>query len=137
MIVRLAIFLMGLAILQLYVNIRLTGDILDWVPDSRRRKALLCLVWVLPAAGAIYVYRRLELNWFAPAKELDEAQSAYPAALMGIDAIFNPSSGNIAETLGKAEITIKAEGEMYDRKLPDFIDLDVKQAGVKDVDRDA
>jgi len=136
MTVRLITLLIGLAILQLYANIRLTGDIFDWVPNSRRRKALLCLVWVLPVAGAFYVYRNLELDWFSPDKELDEAQSAYPAALMGIDAIFNPSSGNIAEALGKAEVTTKSEGEMYDRKLPDFIDLYVKQAGAKDIDRE-
>ena len=137
MTLRLITLLIGVAIVQLYVNVRLTGDIFGWVPESRRRKALLCLVWVVPVAGAFYVYRKLELDWFTPDKELDEAQSAYPAALMGIDAIFNPSSGNIAEALGKAEITTKAEGEMYDRKLPDFIDLDVEQAGVKDIDREA
>lgn len=137
MTVRMVVLLTGLALLQLYVNIRLTGDILDWVWDSRRRKALLCLVWVLPVAGAFYVYRNLGLDWFTPDKELDEAQPAYPTALMGIDAIFNPSSGNVSEALVKTEITIKAEGEMYDRKLPDFIELDEKPGSAKDSDREA
>jgi hypothetical protein len=110
---------------HLYVNIRLTADVIGWVPEALRRKAYLLLVWLLPLAGAFYVYRRLAPDWFKPDGDSGDVQSATAVGLIGLDAIFNPSTRNIIEADKKGEITIKAEGEMYDRDLPEFIDVEV------------
>src|SRR5687768_11106757 len=114
------LLLIAFILFHLYANIRLTGDVLGWVPDPRKRNIFLCLVWLLPVAGALHVYRTLAPEWFTPDNAESEGQSTMSAGLMGLDAIFNPSSRNIVEALKKGEITIKAEGEMYDRDLPDF-----------------
>lgn len=127
----LIVLLIWFFLVQLYVNVRLTRDIFGWVPNAAKRKTFLCLVWLLPVVGALYVYRQLAPEWFTPDKDDDENQSAVSAGLLGLDAIFNPSSRNIIDALKKGEITIKAEGEMYDRKLPDFIDVDAEQNQMK------
>lgn len=119
-------FLVVLGLVHLYVNIRLTGDIIGWVPDSRKRNAYVVLVWLLPLGGALYVYRKVAPDWFTPETPSDDAPSAVSSGLMGLDAIFNPGSRHVAEAQKKGEITIKAEGEMYDRKLPEFIDVEAE-----------
>ncbi len=117
---------------QLYVNIRLTHDISGWVPDARRRKAFFCLVWLLPVVGALYVYRRLAPQWFTRDSDSRDIQSTAAAGLMGLDSIFNPGARNIAEVQKRGEITIKAEGEMYDRELPAFIDVEATKTQTRD-----
>lgn len=118
-----ALFIL-LFLVHLYVNIRLTSDVIGWVPEALRRKAYLLLVWLLPLAGAFYVYRRLAPDWFKPDGDGGDIQSATAVGLMGLDSIFNPGTRNIIEADKKGEITIKAEGEMYDRDLPEFIDVE-------------
>lgn len=125
-------FLVLLFLVHLYVNIRLSADIVGWVPDARKRNALLALVWLLPLVGALYVYRRLALSWFTPESGGSDSQSVVGAGLLGLDAIFNPGARHIAEAHKKGEITIKAEGEMYDRELPEFIDVEAMNSQMKD-----
>ncbi len=121
-------FFILLFLAHLYVNITLSGDVVGWVPEARKRKVLLSLVWLLPLLGAFYVYRRLAPDWFKPDGNSDEMPSATAAGLMGLDSVFNPSTRNIIEANKKGEITIKAEGEMYDRKLPAFIDVEAAKS---------
>lgn len=121
---RMIALLVILGLVHLYVNIRLTVDIIGWVPDFHKRNAYILLVWLLPVAGALYVYRQVAPDWFTPETPSDDTPSAVSSGLMGLDAIFNPGSRHVAEAQKKGEITIKAEGEMYDRDLPEFIDVE-------------
>ena len=121
---RMIAFLGMLGLLHLYVNIRLTVDVIGWVPDIPKRNAYVVLVWLLPLVGALYVYRQVAPDWFTPETPSDDAPSAVSSGLMGLDAIFNPGSRHVAEAQKKGEITIKAEGELYERKLPEFIDVE-------------
>jgi hypothetical protein len=106
------------------------------VPDARKRKIFFWLVWLLPFVGALYVYRRLAPDWFTPDRDSGDSQSFISSGLLGLESIFNPGARNINEANKKAAITIKAEGEMYDRQLPDFVDVEpapkqVNEAGEK------
>lgn len=122
-----------LLVVHLYVNIRLSSDIVGWVLEPRKRKVFLGLVWLLPVLGALYVYRRVAPEWFTPDADSGDGQSAVSSGLLGLETIFNPGARNIAEAQKKGEITIKAEGEMYDRDLPEFIEVGVAERNEKDI----
>lgn len=113
-----------LILIHVAANIRLSIDVFNWVLGGKQRSGFLALVWLLPFLGAAIVYRKLKPEWFTPERSDEPKQSVVSAGLMGLDTIFNPSTGNIAEAQKKGELTIKAEGEMYNRKLPDFVEIE-------------
>lgn len=106
------------------LNIFLSRDIINWVPTIRERLVLFILLWLLPVFGFLLVYRKIGPGWFE--KEIDEPGQGSSAStgLLALDAIFNPSSAHVLNAQKKSDITIRMEGEMYDRDLPDAINPD-------------
>lgn len=108
---------------HLVLNILLSREVTLWIPARGERIRWYALLWLLPVAGAILAWRRVQPDWFGGSGE-PGAGTSLSAGLLSVDAIFNPGAAYIPEAQRRSEITIRMEGEMYDRELPDHIHID-------------
>jgi hypothetical protein len=107
-------------LLHVVLNILLSVEIHNWIPATREKLVYYALLWLLPVVGIILVWRRVRPDWFRHEPGNGKTLSS---GLLAVDAIFNPGSAHVLEAQKRGEITIRMEGEMVDRELPENIEI--------------
>ena len=112
------------------LNSLLSREVCHWIPQASEKVWLLLLIWLLPVIGILLVYRRVRPGWFGPEHQGDNSGSPVSSGLLALDAIFNPGSAHVLDARKRSEVTIRMEGEMYDRELPEHIEIEPRDEDV-------
>lgn len=118
------VFAALLILSQLVLNILLSREIILWIPSPREKLLLILLLWLFPLLGVVVVWRKVRPDWFQREPGEPGSKSSVSSGLLALDAIFNPGSAHVLDAQKRSEVTIRMEGEMYDRELPDHIDVE-------------
>ena len=113
----------ALATVHLILNVLLTREIVLWIVQRREKFLYILLLWALPVVGVIVAWRRVKPEWFSGEPGDRRDRGTVSSGLLALDAIFNPGSAHVADVQKRSEVTIRMEGEMYDRELPDHIKI--------------
>lgn len=113
------------------LNLLLSREIFYWVPGWRIQAGYYTVLWLLPVVGPIVVWWRVQPGWFT--RETGNAdRMSMSSGLLALDAIFNPGAVHVLAAQKSSEITIRMEGEMYDRDLPEYIKIDHNEQATRE-----
>jgi hypothetical protein len=70
-------------------NLLMTREVFSYFPFAKERIWLNVLIWAIPVAGALYVFRRTGLEHY---KTHETAEAGVSLGLLGMDEIFNPNA---------------------------------------------